>query len=56
MEIQLEFRRRIPNADLFAILIGGMDFSNFFLVLNGTGPYATLKEATDAGAVVARGG
>jgi large conductance mechanosensitive channel len=32
-------------------LIGGMDFSNFFLVLNGAGPYATLKEAADAGAV-----
>ena len=32
-------------------LLGGIDFSNFFLVLNGQGPYATLKAATDAGAV-----
>ena len=33
-------------------LIGGIDFSNFFLVLRGAGPYATLKAAQDAGAVV----
>jgi len=33
------------------LALGGIDFSNFFLVLNGAGPYATLKEATDAGAV-----
>jgi large conductance mechanosensitive channel len=32
-------------------LLGGIDFSNFFLVLNGQGPYETLKAATDAGAV-----
>jgi large conductance mechanosensitive channel len=32
-------------------LLGGIDFSNFFVVLNGQGPYATLKAATDAGAV-----
>jgi large conductance mechanosensitive channel len=34
------------------LLIGGIDFSNFFLVLKGTGPYASLKAAQDAGAVV----
>jgi large conductance mechanosensitive channel len=33
------------------LILGGMDFSNFFVVLRGAGPYATLKEATDAGAV-----
>src|SRR5688500_16833948 len=32
-------------------ILGGMDFSNFVLVLSGTGTYAPLKEATDAGAV-----
>ena len=32
-------------------LLGGIDFSNFFIVLSGEGPYATLKAATDAGAV-----
>jgi large conductance mechanosensitive channel len=32
-------------------LLGGIDFSNFFVVLSGNGPYATLKQATDAGAV-----
>ena len=32
-------------------LLGGIDFSNFFFVLRGDGPYATLKQATDAGAV-----
>ena len=32
-------------------LLGGIDFSNFFIVLRGEGPYATLKAATDAGAV-----
>jgi large conductance mechanosensitive channel len=32
-------------------LLGGIDFSNFFLVLSGQGDYATLKAATDAGAV-----
>ncbi len=34
------------------LLIGGIDFSNFFLVLKGAGPYSTLKNAQDAGAVV----
>ena len=32
-------------------MLGGIDFSNFFIVLRGEGPYATLKAATDAGAV-----
>ena len=34
------------------LLIGGIDFSNFFVVLKGNGPYASLKAAQDAGAVV----
>lgn len=34
------------------LLIGGIDFSNFFIVLKGAGPYASLKAAQDAGAVV----
>jgi large conductance mechanosensitive channel len=34
------------------LLLGGIDFSNFFFVLKGTGPYPTLKAAQDAGAVV----
>jgi large conductance mechanosensitive channel len=34
------------------LLLGGMDFSNFFVVLRGGGPYPTLKAAQDAGAVV----
>lgn len=34
------------------LLIGGMDFSNFFVVLKGSGPFASLKAAQDAGAVV----
>src|SRR3982750_4710450 len=33
-------------------LLGGIDFSNFFMVLRGAGPYPTLKAAQDAGAVV----
>jgi large conductance mechanosensitive channel len=33
-------------------MIGGIDFSNFFVVLRGTGTYPTLKAAQDAGAVV----
>ena len=33
------------------LILGGIDFSNFFVVLSGGGPYSTLKEATDAGAV-----
>ena len=31
--------------------LGGLDFSNFFLVLKGTAPAATLKAAQDAGDV-----
>jgi len=34
------------------LLLGGMDFSNFFVVLRGGGPYPSLKAAQDAGAVV----
>ena len=34
------------------LLIGGIDFSNFFVVLKGAGPYPTLKSAQDAGAVI----
>jgi large conductance mechanosensitive channel len=34
------------------LLLGGIDFSNFFVVLKGSGPYPTLKAAQDAGAVV----
>ena len=34
------------------LLLGGIDFSNFFVVLRGAGPYPTLKAAQDAGAVV----
>lgn len=33
------------------VLLGGIDFSNFFFVLRGAGTYATLKAAQDAGAV-----
>jgi len=33
------------------LLLGGMDFSNMFLSLNGTA-YATLEEATKAGAPI----
>ncbi len=34
------------------LLLGGIDFSNFFVVLKGAaGPYPTLKAAQDAGAV-----
>lgn len=36
---------------LLGLIIGGVDFSNFFVVLKGSGPYATLAEATKAGAV-----
>ena len=32
------------------MLLGGIDFSNYFVVLNGTGPYATLADAQRAGA------
>ena len=34
------------------LLLGGIDFSNFFVVLKGAGPYPSLKAAQDAGAVV----
>jgi large conductance mechanosensitive channel len=33
------------------LALGGMDFSNFFVVLKGAGTYPTLKAAQDAGAV-----
>lgn len=33
------------------LLLGGIDFSNFFIVLKGSGTYPTLKAAQDAGAV-----
>ncbi len=33
------------------LLMGGVDFSDIFLLLKGEGPYATLAEATAAGAV-----
>jgi large conductance mechanosensitive channel len=33
------------------LLLGGIDFSNFFIVLKGGGTYPTLKAAQDAGAV-----
>ena len=36
------------------LALGGIDFSNFFVVLSAGGPYSTLKEATDAGAAAAR--
>ena len=31
-------------------LLGGVDFSNLFLILSGGGPYPSLKAAQDAGA------
>jgi large conductance mechanosensitive channel len=33
------------------LVLGGIDFSNFFVVLKGENTYQTLKAATDAGAV-----
>jgi len=33
------------------LLLGGVDFSEIFLVLKGQGPYATLADATADGAV-----
>src|SRR5262245_28553724 len=33
------------------LAMGGIDFSNFFLVLRGEGDFATLKAAKEAGAV-----
>jgi large conductance mechanosensitive channel len=34
------------------LALGGIDFSNFFVVLKGDATYPTLKAAQDAGAVV----
>lgn len=36
---------------LLGLAVGGMDFSNFFVVLKGGGPYANLADAAKAGAV-----
>jgi len=36
---------------VLGLLIGGIDFSNFFFTLKGAGPYATLADAEKAGAV-----
>jgi len=33
------------------LALGGIDFSNFFVVLKGAGPYATVDAAKAAGAV-----
>lgn len=33
------------------LLLGGVDFTDLFWVLKGEGPYATLAEAAEAGAV-----
>jgi large conductance mechanosensitive channel len=33
------------------LIIGGIDFSDFFVTLKGEGGYATLEQAKDAGAV-----
>lgn len=33
------------------LLIGGIDFSDFFITLKGEGGYATLEQAKNAGAV-----
>jgi large conductance mechanosensitive channel len=33
------------------LLLGGIDFSDFFMTLKGAGGYATLQQAKDAGAV-----
>ncbi len=41
-------------APVLGLLLGGVDFSNFFLTLKegeAAGPYATLAEAQEAGAV-----
>jgi large conductance mechanosensitive channel len=32
-------------------IMGGIDFSNYFIVIKGDGNYPTLKAAQDAGAV-----
>ena len=36
---------------LLGMMLGGIDFSNFFTVLKGAANYPTLKAAQDAGAV-----
>ena len=36
---------------VIGLILGGLDFSNFFIVLKGEGDYATLQAAKDAGAV-----
>jgi large conductance mechanosensitive channel len=33
------------------LLLGGVDFSQFFLVLSGDGPFNTIEQAREAGAV-----
>ncbi|PMR73902.1 large conductance mechanosensitive channel protein MscL [Billgrantia endophytica] len=38
------------------LLLGGVDFTDIFLVLKGEGPYASLTEATAAGAVTLNAG
>lgn len=37
---------------IIGLIIGGIDFSNLFVVLKGEGGYASLAEARDAGAAV----
>ena len=37
---------------MIGLIVGGIDFSNLFVVLQGDGPYASLQEARDAGAAV----
>lgn len=37
---------------IIGLIIGGIDFSNLFVVLKGEGDYASLAEARDAGAAV----
>ena len=35
---------------VIGVIVGGTDFSNYFVVLSGGGPFMTLAEATEAGA------
>ncbi|SFO88129.1 large conductance mechanosensitive channel protein MscL [Tranquillimonas alkanivorans] len=37
---------------VIGVIIGGIDFSNFFIVMSGDGEYASLIEAREAGAAV----
>ena len=37
---------------IIGLIIGGIDFSNLFVVLKGEGDYASLTEAREAGAAV----